>query len=121
MTTKPDGSLSTNTVQVPDPRLVTGLATAQAVNTASAPVSPWYPLISLALGVATAASTLVAASKNKDLKAQTSAADSLAEAIVSLGNSAVDHAGKVAAANGTVSVVAEHIDNNTTISPTKTS
>lgn len=112
-TTLPDGTVQTN--QVVDPKLEQALLMATGVNAATAPVNPYSGLIALALGLTTAAATFVAAKKNSDMNKQKAAADSLAEAIVSLGSAAIDQATKASVANGAATEVAAHIDNNTTV------
>ncbi len=54
----PDGTSTTN--DVVDPRLTTGLATGHAVNQATAPVNPFWPVISAALAAVGAVATAVA-------------------------------------------------------------
>jgi len=114
----PDGTTSTN--QVVDPKLTNSLSVAQGVNTATAPLNPFSGLIDLGLGLTTAVASFIAAKKNSDAAKQKKAADALAEAIVNLGSAAMDHATKVAGANGAAAVVAEHLDNNSGVKPTET-
>lgn len=56
--TNPDGSTSTN--QVVDPRLTAGITTGQAINTASAPLNPFWPAVSAILGSVAVIATAVA-------------------------------------------------------------
>lgn len=58
----PDGTTSTNAIV--HPNLTTALTTAEAVNTATAPVNPWSPVVSIVLAAAASVATFVAKRKN---------------------------------------------------------
>ena len=115
VTTQPDGTLTTNTIHSVDPKLEQALAIGQGVNTATAPVNPVSPLLTGVITLLGAGATWMAAKKNKEANAERLAADSLAEAIVNLGSQAIDHANKVAGANGVTPTVAKHLDYNTAV------
>ncbi len=62
VTQAPDGTTSTN--YVVDPRFETGILTGRAVNTATAPVNPYSPIVEIGLGAAAAIAAWFAKRKN---------------------------------------------------------
>lgn len=60
--TSPDGTTATN--QVVDPKFDNLIATAEAMNQASAQVNPWWPIVSAALAAVGAVATAVAKVKS---------------------------------------------------------
>lgn len=60
--TNPDGSQSTN--MVVDPKLTSGIEIGGAINTATAPVNPFWPVVSAGLAAIAAVATAVAKVQN---------------------------------------------------------
>lgn len=65
--TNPDGTTATNTVV--DPKVVTAIDTARAVNVATSSVNPYSPLVEILLGTAAAAAAWFANHKNNEKNA----------------------------------------------------
>lgn len=83
-----------------DPKLTQGLATAGAINAATAPVNPAYPLVEIGLGAIAAAAAWFAKRKNDQLAAQTLLTKTVVQSIDAQDNQTVKdaisaHAGKI--------------------------
>ena len=100
-----------------DPKLAAAKEKVQGVVDATAPFNPYAPLTGNAnaaiFGVLTLISAEIARRKNNEAKRQRAAADSLAETVVKTSQSTA--ALQTAGANGVVDIVAQHIDNNTSV------
>ena len=71
ITETPPGSGNYSTNVVVDPKLETALATAGAINTATAPVNPFSPLVEIVLGAITVGAGWYAKKKNDDAASKT--------------------------------------------------
>ncbi len=89
-----------STNYVVDPKLTQGLATAGAINTATAPVNPFSPAVDIGLGTIAAIAGWVAKRKNDALAAQTLLTKTVVQGVEYADNQVVKdvistHAGKI--------------------------